>query len=121
MYKWAMAVLGGVACILGAAVLFLQIQQHQSELQQETASPALPDTPLNVQAAETVYKSSCIACHGNDLEGKMGPNLQKVGGKLNDQQLYKLIQNGRAGMPAFKSTLKDEEIVNMAKWLAEKK
>ncbi|MNL87369.1 Cytochrome c-551 precursor [compost metagenome] len=51
----------------------------------------------------------------------MGPNLQKVGGKLTDQQLYKLIQGGRGGMPAFKGTIKDEEIANLARWLADKK
>ena len=121
MFKWTMAALGGMACVLGAAVLFIQIEQRQSELRREAAAPAHPDTPLNAQAAEAIYKQSCIACHGNDLEGKMGPNLQKVGGKLSEQQLFKLIQNGQGAMPAFKSTLKDEELANLAKWLAEKK
>ncbi|TBL69909.1 c-type cytochrome [Paenibacillus thalictri] len=121
MYKWSMAALCGVACIVGIVTLFTQAGNHGNEAKQEAAAPALPDTPLNAQAAEAIYKQSCIACHGNDLEGKIGPNLQKVGGKLSNQQIYKVLQNGKGGMPSFKSTLKDEELVNLAKWLAEKK
>ncbi|UQZ81203.1 Cytochrome c-551 precursor [Paenibacillus konkukensis] len=120
MYKWTMSVLIGIACVFGITVLFMTTAQHQSQTKQEASAPALPDTPLNSQAAEAIYKQSCIACHGNDLEGKIGPNLQKIGGKYSDKQLYGIVQNGRGGMPAFKSTLKDEEIVNLAKWLAEK-
>ena len=121
MYKWIMSILLSVACIAGITVLFMQVGEHQTQSKQEASAPALPDTPMNSQAAEAIYKQSCIACHGNDLAGKMGPNLQKVGGKLTDKQLYQILQNGRGGMPAFKSTLKDEEIVNLAKWLVEKK
>lgn len=121
MHRWIMVSLCGIACVLGMGFLFAEVQRHSSEAKQEAAAPALPDAPLNAQAAEAVYKQSCIACHGNDLEGKMGPNLQKVGGKLSTEQLYKVIQNGRGGMPTFKSSLKDEEIANVARWLTEKK
>jgi cytochrome c550 len=121
MYNWIMASVLGIACIVGVGVLFSEINDRQSEAAHEVAAPALPAVTMNAQAAEAIYKQSCIACHGTDLEGKMGPNLQKVGGKLTDQQLHKIIQNGKGGMPAFKSTLKDEEIVNIALWLAGKK
>ncbi|MFH5185394.1 c-type cytochrome [Paenibacillus sp. TAB 01] len=121
MYKWIMSILIGLACILGLSVLFMQSGERQNQTKQEASAPALPDTPLNIQAAEASYKQSCITCHGNDLAGKIGPNLQKVGSKLSDQQIYKVLQNGRGGMPSFKNSLKDDEIVNLAKWLAEKK
>ncbi|OXM83038.1 c-type cytochrome [Paenibacillus rigui] len=121
MYKWIMSILLGAACVVGLGVLFMQTAERQGQTKQEASAPALPDTPLNIQAAEASYKQSCISCHGNDLAGKIGPNLQKAGSKLSDQQLYTIIQNGRGGMPAFKNTLKDDEIINLAKWLAEKK
>jgi mono/diheme cytochrome c family protein len=121
MYKWTMAGIIGIACLMGAVVLFSEINNRQGEAKQEAAAPKMPEAPLHAQAAETIYKQSCIACHGTDLEGKVGPNLQKVGSKLTDQQLYKLVQNGKGGMPAFKSSLKDDEIANLARWLAEKK
>ncbi|NHN30471.1 c-type cytochrome [Paenibacillus agricola] len=121
MYKWVMAWVLGAACLLGVGVLFSQINNNQSEVPQAAVAPAIPEVAMNPQAAEAIYKQSCIACHGTDLEGKMGPNLQKVGATLSDEQLFKLVQNGRGAMPAFKSTLKEEEINNIAKWLAEKK
>lgn len=121
MQKWIMALLLGVASVLGIAVLFNQVSQKQNNQTPAAVASKLPDTPLNAQAAETVYKQSCAACHGNDLEGKIGMNLQKVGAKLSDQQLFAVIQNGRAAMPSFKSSLKEEDLVNLAKWLAEKK
>ncbi|MCU6793103.1 MULTISPECIES: cytochrome c [Paenibacillus] len=121
MYKWTMAGILGIACLLGVGVLFTDINSRQGGAKQEVTAPKMPEAPMNAQAAETIYKQSCIACHGTDLEGKMGPNLQKIGGKMTDQQLFKLVQNGRGGMPAFKSSLKDEDIANVARWLAEKK
>ncbi|MNI58710.1 Cytochrome c-551 precursor [compost metagenome] len=121
MYKWMMALLCGVACLLGGGIFFNQIGDRHNETKQVESAPELPDAPLNVQAAEAIYKQSCLACHGVNLEGKIGPNLTNVGGKLTQQQIYKLVQNGKGGMPAFKSTVKDDEIANLARWLAEKK
>jgi cytochrome c550 len=44
-----------------------------------------------------------------------------VGSKLTLEQTYKLLQNGKGMMPGFKTQLKDEEIANLSRWLAEKK
>lgn len=83
-------------------------------------SAALADAPEQVQ---TIYKQSCISCHGNDLEGKVGPstNLQKAGAKLSKEQIAKQIASGGGGMPAFGSKLKPEEVEAIASWLAAKK
>ncbi|MBD2847736.1 cytochrome c [Paenibacillus sp. IB182496] len=75
----------------------------------------------DVAAAETIYKQNCLACHGADLEGRAGPNLQKVGGKYDEQELINLITNGRGGMPAFKDTLDESQIQEVSAWLAAKK
>jgi cytochrome c551 len=71
--------------------------------------------------AQAIYTKSCVACHGNQLEGKSGPSLQKVGSKLSMEQIAAKIQNGGGGMPAFKSQLKDTEINGLAAWLETKK
>jgi cytochrome c551 len=57
------------------------------------------------------------------LEGVLpgNTNLQKVGGKLTRDQIAAKIQNGGNGMPAFKSTLKADQINALADWLAAKK
>jgi mono/diheme cytochrome c family protein len=62
-----------------------------------------------------------MACHGANLEGKLGPNLQKVGGKLSEEQIKKQIEAGGGGMPAFGKKLKDNEVDTLVKWLAVKK
>jgi cytochrome c551 len=73
--------------------------------------------------AETIYKQNCVSCHGQNLEGVLpgNTNLQKVGGKLTRDQILTKIQNGGNGMPAFKSTLKADQIDALSDWLAAKK
>ncbi|MEB3102079.1 c-type cytochrome [Ferviditalea candida] len=118
MHKWIMVTLVFGAFTLGLGVLFVQgAYQQPTAQEQANAEPAMPQVTLDANAAKNLYGQSCIACHGTDLQGAVGPNLQKVGSKLSGQQLYKTIQNGRASMPAFKGTLKDEEIANLALWL----
>jgi len=83
-----------------------------------SGSPAATTTAAN---AESIYKQNCVSCHGADLAGKMGPNLQKVGGKLDKDKIAAKIQNGGGGMPAYKGKLKDDEIQALGDWLAAKK
>ncbi|TMV45125.1 cytochrome c [Paenibacillus mesophilus] len=74
-------------------------------------------------SAEALYKKQCLSCHGDQLQGRIGPstNLTKVGGKLSRDQLVTQIAKGGNGMPGFKGTLNDTEIGTLADWLAEKK
>ncbi|TDF92774.1 c-type cytochrome [Paenibacillus piri] len=70
---------------------------------------------------DVIYKSSCIACHGANLEGKAGPSLTKIGAKLGKEQIAAKIQKGGGGMPSYKDKLKDEEIQLLSDWLSAKK
>lgn len=70
---------------------------------------------------EAVFKANCISCHGNNLEGAVGPNLQKVGAKYSKDEIAGIITNGKGGMPSFKGQLSDDEISSVADWLALKK
>lgn len=71
--------------------------------------------------AESLYKAQCIACHGVDLGGGVGPNLQKTGSRLSEADVKNILLNGRGGMPAFKGNLSDTDIQALAAWLAAKK
>ncbi|MWC27960.1 c-type cytochrome [Paenibacillus sp. MMS18-CY102] len=90
-------------------------------------TPSTPDTTQNgggettAADAEKVYQANCIGCHATDLAGGVGPNLQKVGGKLSSDEIKTTIANGRGGMPAFKDKLSDTEITALSSWLAEHK
>jgi cytochrome c551 len=73
--------------------------------------------------AQAIYKKNCVSCHGDNLEGKVGPNsnIAKVGSRLQADQIAAVIANGRGGMPSFKGRLQDAEIGALADWLAAKK
>jgi mono/diheme cytochrome c family protein len=85
---------------------------------QPTAAPGAGTTTVD---AATVYKQNCVSCHGVDLSGAVGPNLQNVGARLSVDQIASTITNGRNAMPAFKGKLKTEEIDALSVWLAAKK
>lgn len=63
-------------------------------------------------------QASCQGCHGVNMEGGMGPNLQKIGSKYNAEQIEEIIVKGKAGgMPP--GLMKDEaEIKKLAEYLA---
>lgn len=69
----------------------------------------------------TVYKQNCLACHGDQLQGGVGPNLQEVGSRLSQEDIAQLIYDGQGTMPAFGDKLSDEEINELAQWLSEQK
>ncbi|QHN50423.1 cytochrome c [Geobacillus stearothermophilus] len=70
-------------------------------------------------SAEQIYKQNCASCHGQDLSGGVGPNLQKVGSKYSKEQIKEIIANGRGAMPA--GIIKGEDADKVAEWLASKK
>jgi cytochrome c550 len=121
MQKWIMAVLFFGACLFGVILLTVTSIQDSPGEKHEAPAPAFPAVQLDASAAEAIYKKSCISCHGDQLQGAMGPNLQKTGTKYTKEQLYKIIWDGRGGMPAFKGSLKEEEVANLSLWLAEHK
>lgn len=85
-----------------------------------SAAPTTAVSPTKLDA-EAIAKANCISCHGADLAGKVGPNLQKIGAKLSRDQIKNQITNGGGGMPSMKNKLKPEEIDALADWLAAKK
>ncbi|WP_248925200.1 c-type cytochrome [Paenibacillus hamazuiensis] len=88
---------------------------------QNAQAPASPAIASDNSEASAIYKKQCLSCHGADLGGKVGPNLQKAGAKLSQEQLADKIRSGGGGMPAFKSTLSEQEIESLSSWLAAKK
>jgi cytochrome c550 len=69
---------------------------------------------------EEIYASSCVNCHGADLAGSFGPNLQTIGNDLSADQIANVITNGQGQMPA-QGHLSEDEVSILAKWLSEKK
>jgi len=69
--------------------------------------------------AEQIFAQNCASCHGDNLEGRNGPALDKVGSRLSKDEILDKIEKGGAGMPAKIITGDDADKV--ATWLSEKK
>ena len=69
--------------------------------------------------AEAIVQKSCVSCHGGNLEGGMGPALDKIGGTLSEEEIHDVIVEGKGSMPP--GIIKGEEADAVAKWLSEKK
>jgi len=66
-----------------------------------------------------IAQAQCIGCHGTDLEGGVGPMLRGIGDKMTKEELAEVIAHGKGtGMPPFEGVLSDQEIDQIATWLA---
>lgn len=83
-------------------------------------APATDGATASVDA-EAVVKSSCIACHGGNLEGQGNtPGLADIGARMSEEEIHTIIEKGTpGGMPP--GLIKGEEATAVAKWLSEKK
>ena len=62
---------------------------------------------------QTVYGKYCIACHGPELKGNGSsfPSLADIGKKYDQEQILKILDNGRNMMPAFKQITNEDKSV----------
>ncbi|WP_400162339.1 cytochrome c551 [Brevibacillus sp. TJ4] len=84
-----------------------------------TEAPTAPSGEYDAATAEALYKNTCAGCHGQTLEGAVGPNLQTIGSQLNQEQILEVINNGKGSMPP--GLAKGEDAQTLAAWLADKK
>ncbi len=88
-------------------------------------SKELADTTNGMQPAETaskpedMVKQSCTSCHGDQLQGAVGPNLQKIGGKLSKDEIKEILSKGKGNMPA--NLVPADQAAKVADWLSKKK
>ncbi|WP_240511930.1 cytochrome c551 [Paludifilum halophilum] len=105
-WKWSwimiVSVLALTGCGQGAD------QDDQGETQEQASSP------------DQIYKNNCSSCHGQNLEGSVGPSLEEVGAQYSKKDIELIIQNGRGQMPAQNQVSKEQR-ATLAEWLAEKK
>ncbi len=72
----------------------------------------VPMTEQSIQAGKTVFEKYCVACHGKDARGGIGPDLadeQWTHGP-SDGEIFHVISDGVAGtsMKEFKDVLSEE-------------
>jgi len=118
MQKWIMSGLFFAACAFAVILMFTLPGKEQVA---EENNPTLPVVQLDAAKAEATVKANCITCHGDQLQGGIGPSLQKIGTEHDAEGIFSIVSKGRGQMPSFKEKLAPEEIANVAMWLSEKK
>jgi quinohemoprotein ethanol dehydrogenase len=74
----------------------------------------------NAEAGKEVFAENCSTCHGADGHGgNGGPDLRTMPLAKTTAGAEKQVTNGGGGMPAFSGTLSEEEISNVAAYVAE--
>ncbi|CEH32190.1 Cytochrome [Aneurinibacillus migulanus] len=71
--------------------------------------------------AMKIMQGKCMSCHGQELKGGVGPELEKVGKRLDKDGIAKVIKEGRSGTGMPGGLLNDEETEKVATYLAQQK
>ncbi len=100
-----------------------QIEEYRKNAKNlvDEKTVVLLTNPSDIENGKSIFNSNCTSCHGNNGEGKIGPNLTdnywKHGGTVND--LFKTVKLGVSGtgMKAWKSDLGAMEIAQVSSYI----
>lgn len=115
MKKKLLALLMGTSLVLAAC----GGANDQADQGNDAAKNGNETTTAGAGDAAKLYENKCSACHGQDLTGGVGPDLTKVGSRLSQAEMEKIIKEGRGSMP--KELLDESQAAQVAEWLASKK
>jgi cytochrome c551 len=114
MKKKVLAFLMGSTLVLGLAAC-----GGGSDTSKNNGGGSKSDTASGPDASK-IFSQKCSSCHGENLEGKVGPKLSNIGSQLSKDQILGILKNGKSGgMPAGLVSGDDADAV--ATWLANKK
>jgi cytochrome c oxidase cbb3-type subunit 3 len=81
----------------------------------------LVNDPAAIASGQAIFKTNCVACHGDHAQGNVGPNLTDDywlhGGKIND--LFKTVKYGvlTKGMPTWEKVLSPKQISDVVNYV----
>jgi mono/diheme cytochrome c family protein len=77
--------------------------------------------PPEDATGEEIYLQLCANCHGDSLEGGIGPSLAAGSDAANppDEFLRVSITDGRGRMPSFQSSLSDDQVGRLISFIRE--
>jgi mono/diheme cytochrome c family protein len=113
--KWTGAVNIGLAAVALAAI---GVPMGQSFAQEPSATVA-PDQTRIAKGRDLFSGWGCTSCHAlSDAQSSsdVGPHLD--GGALTEAFIVGRVANGQGAMPAFQGQLTDEEIADIAYYIA---
>jgi mono/diheme cytochrome c family protein len=77
--------------------------------------------PPTDATGEEIYLQLCSNCHGDDLEGRIGPALGSGSTAADHPDTFfeATILDGRGRMPSFRTSLDDDQLVRLIAFLRE--
>ncbi|WP_349407856.1 cytochrome c550 [Pseudalkalibacillus sp. SCS-8] len=98
-----------ITAVLGIAIMLVMSAVGVHEAKEKAAGGG------ETKSGEEIVQQSCVSCHGQNLEGGVGPGLTDVGSKYKADEIVDIIQNGKGQMPA--QGLSIEEAQKVAEYL----
>ncbi len=82
-----------------------------------TTAAAQEAPEISLEDARKIFASNCSWCHGNfgKKAGKGGPKL--AGTAKDEEQVFQTILKGQNAMPSFKTTLSEDKIRALARYI----
>lgn len=100
--------------LLGVGLIFL-MSSHGANKEDEQAADGGTKQEQKFDA-KAYAKDNCTSCHGQNLEGGMGPKL--AGLSLDDDAAKKIIREGKGSMPPHdQSSISDKDLDTLVKYL----
>lgn len=106
-----------VALVLGLAGVGCGGDDNESATTETTTEETT--TGGGSEAGREVFAANCGSCHtlsDAGTSGGIGPNLDTIG--LDASAVENQVRNGGGGMPAFEGQLSDDEIAQVAAYVA---
>ena len=78
-----------------------------------------PPSAAEAGPGQAIFRETCGSCHTlsrADTSGNVGPNLDNVG--LQPADIEAIVRSGRGAMPSFEGQLSDQEIKDVATFVA---
>jgi cytochrome c oxidase cbb3-type subunit 3 len=103
-------------CVVLALVTYAALGTAQG-----ITNPLTPEPAIVAEGKKLYHSAGCIACHGNNARGAVGPDLtdDEWLRKPSDEMVFNTIRNGRQGtaMSGFAGDLTDAQIWTIITWL----
>jgi len=84
-------------------------------------NPLSPDADVIAAGRKLYHSVGCIACHGNNARGAVGPDLtdDEWMRKPTDEMIFNTIRNGRSGtaMSGFSGDMTEAQTWQIITWL----
>lgn len=93
---------GNTAADAKNGVMYILTQEYASIYKLEKVGPPKIDLSENdIKRVKSLYSSTCQTCHGENMQGGLGPSIVGVGQRVFWSEFRSTVVNGRGPMPGF--------------------